>query len=57
MFIFGGNDIRMGTMNNLWSLDLNPLGRLKDNVNDNNAPIIEWKPIKTHGSIPGKLQK
>ena len=47
----------MGTMNNLWSLDLNPLGRLKDNVNDNNAPIIEWKPIKTHGSIPGKLQK
>ena len=57
MYIFGGNDIRMGTMNNLWMLDLAQVGNLRENVNDSNAPRIEWRPVKTHGSIPGKLQK
>jgi hypothetical protein len=30
MFIFGGNDIHMGTNNNLWEFDLKNLGELKE---------------------------
>ena len=30
MYIFGGNDIRDGTMNNLWSYNLASLQDLKD---------------------------
>ena len=30
MYIFGGNDIRLGTMNNLWQFDLLNIGDLKE---------------------------
>ena len=61
MYIFGGNDIRMGMMNNLWSLDLSSIGDLSEVQNNNSASFIptngdtlEWKLVQTHGKIPGK---
>lgn len=60
MYIFGGTDIRLGNLNNLWSLDLSTIGDLRSIQasspgRDPNQEIIEWKRVKTHGSTPGKL--
>ena len=52
MYIFGGNDIRMGTMNNLWSFGMTSIDELREGQSQG-APM-EWKLIKTHGKIPGK---
>ena len=53
MYIFGGNDIRMGLMNNLWCLDLSSFGDLNEPNSFHDS--IEWKAVRTHGSQPGKL--
>ena len=59
MYFFGGNDIRMGTMNNLWSLELDSIGDLKDRSSRNAMSLdgsnFEWKSVRCHGSIPGPL--
>lgn len=59
MFIFGGNDIRVGLNNNLWSVDLSAVGDLQQVAGQpNNAqvfddmPKLEWKAVPTKGSVP-----
>ena len=61
MFIFGGNDIRVGLNNNLWSVDLAALGDLQQLAGQppnahvfDDMPKLEWKAIKTLGSVPRK---
>ena len=60
MYIFGGTDIHIGNMNNLWCVDLENIGDLRNVQNnspggrDPNEGIIEWKSVQTHGSVPGK---
>ena len=51
MFVFGGNDIRVGTLNNLWYIDMSEVGDMRDDSNNNNN--LEWREVKTHGSTPG----
>lgn len=58
MYIFGGNDIRIGAMNNLWQFDLGNLGDLSMLSRNNRANAenpIDWKECKMHGSIPGTI--
>ena len=43
MYIFGGNDIREGTMNNLWNFDLESLADLRDSQTP--GVKLEWKTI------------
>ena len=51
MFVYGGSDIREGTLNSLWSFDLTEIsGDLQDTSTENN--VLEWKEIRTHGSVP-----
>lgn len=55
MYIFGGNDIRDGTMNNLWSFDLRSLDGLKSGQSASDPATMAWQPIRTHGSIPDAI--
>ena len=41
MYVFGGSDIREGTLNNLWSFDLIEIGDLKDSSTENN--VLNWQ--------------
>ena len=45
LYIFGGNDIRIGTMNNLWCFDLSQIGDVKElhkYKNQNNDYPMAW---------------
>ena len=57
LYIYGGNDIREGTLNSLWCFDLSKIGSLKDEANaarENEALTMEWRKLETHGTGPGK---
>lgn len=53
MYVFGGNDIRIGTLNNLWRFNLAAIGDLRDNSSENCA--LTWEEVETHGSVPGQV--
>ena len=53
MFVFGGSDIREGTLNNLWGFDLGEIGNLQDSSTEHN--VLEWREIRTHGSVPSQI--
>ena len=53
MYVFGGSDIREGTLNNLWGFDLTEIGDLQDSSTENN--VLAWQEVKTHGSVPGQI--
>lgn len=52
MYIFGGNDIRDGMMNNLWSFNLASLEGLKEGNNTHESMEMAWQTLRTHGQIP-----
>lgn len=54
MFVYGGSDIREGTLNSLWCFDLTEIsGDLQDASTENN--VLEWQEIRTHGSVPSQI--
>lgn len=58
LYIFGGNDIRIGTMNNLWCFDLSQIGDVKElhkYKNQNNDYPMAWQELKMRGQIPGGI--
>ena len=48
LYIYGGNDIREGTLDSLWCFDLSKIGSLKDEANaarENEALTMEWRKL------------
>ena len=55
LFIFGGHDIREGSHDNLWKLDLNTLVDL-DNYGDEKMFTCQWEPVEVKGKLqPGRV--
>lgn len=50
MFIFGGHDIREGSLDNLWMIDLSNLEDL-DKESFEQDQSFQWKQIFTQGAV------
>ena len=58
LYIFGGNDIRIGAMNNLWCFDMAMIGDLEELAQNKSLSAdypLEWKQLATRGSVPSPI--
>ena len=48
MYVYGGHDIREGSMDNLWMIDLKNFADL-DQMPDDQEHCLEWQLVETKG--------